>query len=101
MGFIQLLAIFIFVAQSCIDQKMFAFIPEAEYFIGSQAITITGSDTNFLAPQDQKHSGGLLELTSQNNRFAVFKLPVKKSLPIHFKPGTKFLMQSHPIQRSR
>ena len=80
---------------------MFAFIPEAEYFIGSQAITITGSDTNFLAPQDQKHSGGLLELTSQNNRFAVFKLPVKKSLPIHFKPGTKFLMQSHPIQRSR
>jgi hypothetical protein len=83
------------------NNHILAFIPEAEYFIGSQAITITGSDTNFLTPQDPNHSGGLLELTSQNNRLAVFKLPVKQYLPIHFKPGTKFTMQSHPIQRSR
>lgn len=76
-----------------------AFIPEAEYFISSQAITITGSDTTFIAPQGQQIFGGR-ELTSQNNQLSVFKLPVQKTIANHFKPGTKFSTQSHPIQRN-
>jgi len=76
-----------------------AFVPEAEYFLGSQAITIPASDTKFILQASHYNSGGLLELTSKNNQFAIFKLPVKRSVPEYFKPGTKFLMQSNPVRR--
>ena len=81
MGQIYLLGIFIIVAQSCSDQKRSA--TRVEKLIGAEKCGETDS-------AGRHNTGGLLKLTSNNNRLTIFTLPGKIALPEHFKPEVIF-----------